>query len=126
MQRKIRVSNLDSLFSKYVRSKANYKCERCFKQYVPPTSGLHCSHFWGRAKKSVRWDEQNCASFCYGCHMHFTAQPEEHRAFFLKRLGKRRYDALMLRANMVSKKPDLKLLTIYFNKKTEALKLKEN
>ena len=96
---KIKISALDRKFSLYIRGRAKWTCERCHKKYSPPTMALHCSHFWGRARKSVRFDPENAASICHGCHVFLTSYPEEHRAWFLKRLGQNRYDALMLRAN---------------------------
>lgn len=96
---RIKISNLDKKFSFFIRSRDGWMCQRCFKKYIPPTSGLHASHFWGRANKSVRFDPENVVSLCFGCHQHFTANPAEHLAWFEKRLGERRYMALMIRKN---------------------------
>lgn len=52
--------------------------------------------------------------------MHFTAHPAEHCAWQLKRLGKARYEALMVRANTYRKK-DRKLALIVAKKLLEDL-----
>ena len=111
---KIKITGLDKKFSHFIRSRDDWKCQRCFKQYKPPTSGLHNSHFWGRRNKSVRFDPENCIALCYGCHSHFTANPVLHRMFFLRRLGEIRYNALMVRAN-TPKKPDYEMINLWLS-----------
>lgn len=88
---------LDALFSEFIRKRAGGVCERCYGLYE--WKRLQCSHFWGRAKKSVRFDPDNAAALCAGCHMYFTAHPKEHYDFFLKRLGQRDFDLLEVRAS---------------------------
>ena len=112
---KIKISKLDSAFSNYIRTRDNWQCQRCFTHYASPTSALHCSHFWGRARKSTRFDSKNCIALCHGCHSFFTANPELHRQFYLKRIGQKEYDALMIRANTPGK-PDYQLLKIWLSR----------
>jgi len=100
---RLKISTADKYFSLKIRNRADWKCERCFTQYEPPTAGLHCSHFWGRGMKSVRFDEDNAAALCFRCHQHMTAFPLEHVEFFKKRLGEKRFDALRLRAHTPQK-----------------------
>lgn len=107
----IKISTADKLFSQYVRSRAGWRCERCNGYYEPPTMALHCSHYHGRGKRSVRFDPENAAALCYGCHMHFTAHPLEHTDWFKKRLGDNKFDLLMLRAN-TPQRVDEKLIRI--------------
>lgn len=111
---KIKISALDKKFSHYIRSKANFTCERCFMKHTPPTSALHCSHFHGRRKMSVRFDPENVSALCFGCHLYFTSQPDQHREWFRKRLGEKRYDALMVKANL-GQKPDLEMIKIWLD-----------
>lgn len=99
MSFRLRVTKADKLFSLLVRTLADWCCERCGGRYEPPTASLQCSHFHSRAKRSVRFDRENAAALCVGCHMFFTGNPEEHRKFFVKRLGQARYDRLTVRAN---------------------------
>ena len=109
---KIKISSLDRMFSNWLRAEKNYTCERCLRRHSPPTQAIHVSHFWGRAKKITRFDPENCAVLCFGCHQHFTAHPHEHREWFLKRLGEKKYNALMLRAN-TPKKPDYEMIRLW-------------
>lgn len=109
---RIRLDPLDILFSKYIRTKAGWRCEYCGTKYDPPTSALQTSHFHGRRKKTVRWDEQNCAALCFYCHQQFTENPLKHVEWFKKRLGDRRFDMLNLRANTHGK-PDKKLIKLW-------------
>ena len=95
----IKISKADKLFSLYIRDRANWRCERCHAQYQYPTASLHCSHFWSRRCKSVRFDEDNAAALCFGCHNYFSSMPQEHRDFFMKRLGTRNFNLLTMRRN---------------------------
>src|SRR5438552_3809582 len=106
---KIKRDKLDELFSKFVRLKANGRCEYCgkFKDFKE----LQCSHFWGRRMQSVRYDPDNAIAVCFYCHRILTENPENHREFFRKRLGENGYKLLMVRA-MTPKKPDQKLITL--------------
>lgn len=111
----VRIDLADRYFSLFVRYRANWRCERCFTQYEVGSQGLHCSHFWGRARESTRFDPINCSAHCHGCHSFLTANPEEHRAWKLKQIGQREYDLLMVRAN-TSQKKDRKLAAIVAKK----------
>lgn len=113
MMFRLKISAADKFFSLYIRNRAKWTCERCFKKFSPPTTDLHCSHFHGRAKKSVRWDEDNASALCYGCHVYFTSHPLAHVDFFKKRLGERRFDLLTVRANTILKM-DQKIMAIYW------------
>ena len=95
----VKIKASDSWFSKCVRERAGYKCERCGAQHERSSCGLHCSHFHGRGKWSVRHDPENCESLCYGCHAYLGANPAEHKERILQALGQYRFDALQERAN---------------------------
>lgn len=117
---RLKISKADKYFSLIIRSKANWTCELCFTEYEPPTTALHCSHFWGRGNKGTRWDEENAAALCFHCHQVFTANPELHRAFFLKRLGEKKYEALGRRARTPTK-VDEKLMALGLKIKLEEM-----
>ena len=91
---RLKRSKADKLFSDLVRLKAGYNCERCYVHHDPPTSALHCSHYWGRQNKSVRFNEDNASSLCYGCHRYLGSNPQEHREFMLKKLGHQKLEQL--------------------------------
>ena len=111
---KIRIDPLDKIFSLLIRTKSQWKCEKCGKQYQSPTSGLQNSHFWGRANKRVRWDEKNCSALCFSCHQYFTANPNEHVLWMQKKLGEKEFEALNRRAHWRdNKKIDQKLIELY-------------
>lgn len=105
---KVKRDKADETFSIYIRLR-DKKCQRCGSYGRPdsksrPIIGLQASHFWGRAKESVRYDEKNVCALCGGCHMYLTANPEMHRQFILEKLGKKEYDLLELRAKTFKKK----------------------
>lgn len=64
---------------------------------------LHCSHYWGRGNRGTRFDPDNAAALCYGCHRYFTANPQAHGEWFIKRLGDKKFDALGIRARTPTK-----------------------
>ncbi len=127
---------LDDLFSEYIRKRAMAKvggCERCLTvknditkedgKILPAWKQLQCSHFWGRKRLSVRFDEANCSGLCGSCHLYFTSNPEEHRAWMLKRLGQREYDMLEARASRISRKGGFDENAMYLWLKSELAKL---
>jgi hypothetical protein len=61
--------------------------------------GIHCSHFHGRGKWSVRFEPDNAMAACFGCHRILGSQPDEHRRLFEARLGQERYEVLLEKAN---------------------------
>lgn len=119
---KVAITRLDKLFSDYIRQRAILRvhgCERCLT-WKASYKQLQCSHFWGRGEKSVRYDEDNAAGLCGACHMYLGSHPNEHRDFFLERLGEDGFNLLMLRANGVNK-ADLTAIEIYLRQKIKEL-----
>lgn len=109
---RIRIGPLDKLFSHYIKLRDKV-CQRC-----GGISGLQTSHFWGRGRKSTRYDEENCCLLCFGCHQYFHANPPEYRDWFLERLGQEAYDMLEYRAHRRGDL-DLRLLEIYLKQKIQ-------
>lgn len=101
---RIKIDQADRLWSLYVRTRAGWKCQRCSRQYQEGERGLENSHFFGRRNEATRFDGENCWSLCTGCHGYFTANPHDHRDWVLSKLGKPRYDLLVLKANSYHKK----------------------
>ncbi len=111
---RIRLDPLDVLFSRLVRLRAMklvHGCERCLT-WKEDYKKLQCSHFFGRRRRSVRWNEDNACGLCFSCHQHFTENPLEHTEWFKKRLGEK-FELLEIQANMVGIKPDKKAIKIY-------------
>lgn len=98
----VKIDKADTAFSKYVRTKANWQCVRCGR--MATGRGLHCAHFYGRRKESVRFDLENVDALCALCHKHFTENYSEHKVWKLAQLGQKKYDLLMLRANTAGEK----------------------
>ncbi len=99
----IKRSKADILFSLYIRTRDKWTCQRCFVEYPENAPGLHCSHFWGRGNRSVRFDPENAIAACFKCHQVLGSNPQDHRDLFLKRLGEEKYDALGRRARTPAK-----------------------
>lgn len=94
------------LFSLYIRTKANWLCEYCGKDYSNNHQGLHNSHYHGSRKEGTRYDEDNCSALCAYHHNHLGHGDgrEEYKQFMIKKLGLKRYNLLTLRANSYFKK----------------------
>lgn len=69
----------DDAFSKCVRARANYTCERCGAVHQPNSTGLHCSHHFRRGNWGIRFDPLNAEALCYGCHSHIGGTEERMR-----------------------------------------------
>ncbi len=130
----MKLSPLDIVFSEFIRRRAIQRvggCERCLTpkydivkengDIFPAWKQLQCSHFHGRARRSVRWDEMNAAGLCPGCHMYFTAHPLEHVEWFKTYIGEAEFDLLSGRMRQTHPKPDEKLLLIYYQNQIKEL-----
>lgn len=94
----------DRAFSKEVRTRDGFTCQRCFTVYPENSKGLHCAHMFGRGKQNTRFDPENACALCYGCHRWLDTHPDLKRAFFIERLGAERFAALELRSNQTKKR----------------------
>jgi hypothetical protein len=109
---KIRIDKRDTLFSLIVRLRAAWMCDRC-GQYFPKGHGLQCSHFYGRRHKATRWDFDNAAAHCFGCHRRLGENPIEFAAWVRKHLGDVRYEELTQRHNKIVKRTKAELEGLY-------------
>ena len=101
-------SKWDKVFSNAVRVRDKWTCQRCHKFYPEgKRQGLHCSHFYGRAKYSSRFDFDNAEALCYGCHQYLGSHPEEHRKHKIMKIGVSKFNRLTLRSNNRASKKDL-------------------
>ena len=94
----------DNIFSKIVRTRDKFTCQRCGTSHQPTNAALHCSHFFSRGKWSTRFDLDNCISLCYGCHRYYDAHKEEYREWKIELLGEKGFEALELRSNKTGNK----------------------
>lgn len=94
----VKLNKMDRLFSRQVRERDKWTCQRCGKKHDKGSMGLHCSHFIGRAHKATRYDFENCDALCWGCHQYFeTKKATEYRDWKIDQLGQKRYDELVKR-----------------------------
>ncbi len=100
----------DKAFSQWVRLR-DMKCLRCGSPVRLNAKGLpvthQASHFQGRGKEATRFDPLNVCTLCAGCHSYLGANPAEHYAWQVQRLGLEVVEALVLRSNMYHKKDRL-------------------
>lgn len=108
----IKLRKADVEFSKYIRTRDGWCCQRCHKKYTPPTQGLHCSHYFGRGRENTRFDPDNCIALCYGCHQlwgHGDLR-DDYKDYMVRKLGQQGFTRLQLRAFQYKKKDDKLIL----------------
>jgi len=112
----IKRDSLDARFSKFVRSRDEWKCQRCNRFFEEgERQGLHCSHYFGRRKGGTRFDPANCDSLCFGCHQFFSENKAKYETWKALRLGKNNLYLLEMRATSV--KPDREMVKLWLKKK---------
>ena len=116
---KIRIRKSDVLFSQFIRTRDGY-CLRCGSEVEFNENGLpishQASHFYGRACEATRFEPSNVDCMCFKCHQYFGANPNDYTEWKRKRMGEKRFNALMLRAKTMRKKRDDKLDAIVAKK----------
>jgi 5-methylcytosine-specific restriction endonuclease McrA len=119
----IKRDKADAVFSNYIRIKAGWICEKCGKLCTPST--MDASHYYGRGKESVRFDDENVRALCKGCHKrmggHTKQEVGEYDLWMKELLGEKRYNALRLRANLPGKK-DRQMQFIYWSQMLKELR----
>jgi len=115
------VKRLDALVKEEVKRRVGYKCQKCGKQYKKGDKNLTWSHYWSIARKGTRWDFDNIDALCwFWCHAKWEHEKQgEYKDYMLKKLGKKKYDLLEIKAHAVTKfsRSDLKvLIDLYGNK----------
>lgn len=96
----IKTTNLDRLFSQYVRARAGWRCERCGAQ--PARQGLHCSHIFSRRHKGIRWHPSNAVAHCYGCHSYLGGNPSVFNEWARNYLGSDTLESLRQESAVVT------------------------
>lgn len=122
---KIKLDKADIYFSRYIRSLTK-KCVVCGRLGGGESGieGLQASHYHGRRKESVRYDEQNVDPMCISCHKKLgTDDRVGYDEFKLKQLGQREFDLLLIRANTPQKR-DRKIVEIYYKAKLKEMGIK--
>ena len=99
---------LDNLFSYLIRKQAEFTCEYCGKS----TGQMHCHHgVVGRRYINTRYEMDNCACVCVGCHNFLGDFKGQNTAFFTKRIGSDRYEQLEIMARS-GRKVDLEEIKV--------------
>lgn len=122
---KLKRSKADILFSSFIRERDDWTCQKCRLPCHDNRGYLDCSHYFSRAKKSVRFDPSNAMSACKKCHDYLGKFENrgEHEAIFLRRLGKIEFDLLTVRAQ-TPQKVDEEMICLWLE--GELKKIREN
>ena len=75
---KIKRNIADKHFSDCIRKAAEWKCQRCEKDYEDKPQGLQCSHFISRGHWATRYDPKNALALCAYCHNYVEGFPVAH------------------------------------------------
>ena len=122
---KIRIDKRDTCFSKLIRLRARFNCEKC-RRYFPLGHGLQCSHFFSRRHQSTRYDPDNASAHCFTCHQRFGENPIEFAAWIRNYLGDVRYEALQLRHMLIVKRTKVESEELYQHLKAEFKALQDD
>jgi hypothetical protein len=123
--KKTKRDKCDALFSNYIRTRDKWQCQYCGK--TPNKQGLHCSHYYSRARESTRFDPENAVALCFSCHNligHSSEYGGVYKEFMIKRLGKKGFDLLTLRA-YTPKKKDRKMTFLILKEMMKDLEEKD-
>ena len=94
------------MYSKYLRMKRHWFCEFCNLDCCGNKGYLTISHFYGRRKESVRFDDDNCLVLCRKCHLYLENNKGEYTRIMMQKLGEKRFNVLTVRANTIKKRDD--------------------
>lgn len=80
---------LDGLWSKIVRLRDHFTCQRCGAVHKSNSKGLHAHHILTKGSHgfSTRWSIENGVAVCYGCHMLLQGNPDENEKFAREELN---------------------------------------
>ena len=94
----------DSLFSVLVRIKRGYRCEKCGKKHDTSSMNIGLSHFKGRSRESVRYDEENVDVLCnIPCHNYFEEHKKDYEKWKEERMGTKAYKLLLVRSEQTGR-----------------------
>ena len=111
----IKLRPSDRLFSKYIRQKRGWKCEKCGRVCRDWTGTtiyykLEASHYFSRKHENTRFDEENVRTLCFTCHKRMGGYTREENGeydlWMKEMLGEQRYALLKLRANTYKPRDD--------------------
>ena len=94
----------DIAFSKAIRERDNWTCQRCGADKSHNHRALDSAHCFTRRTQATRFDPDNALALCWGCHQFIDSHAQEKEALWRLRIGNDRYDALVLRGHRAGKK----------------------
>ena len=121
----IKIKPADTAFSQCVRERSDWKCESCGKQYEENSQGLHCSHFYSRRHRTIRWAGDNAASHCFSCHQRLGGNPIEFAQWIENHLGESGVEILKEKRNSLVKVSKIEEKEIAAHYRNELKKLKQ-
>ena len=102
---RVKPNKYDQMFSRWIRTRDDWTCQRCGGQYEPPTRALHNSHYYRRGIHATRFDPDNCIALCYGCHALLEGDKQgAYMELMVDRLGRASFGELALRSGTTVKK----------------------
>lgn len=109
---KIKLRKSDRQYTQITRFRFNYTCQKCGKEYDEYDKGslrnLGVSHYYGRGKESVRFDDDNVTLLCnLPCHRRWEGEERgDYLEYMIERLGQKGFEELTQRANTYKKRND--------------------
>ena len=101
----MKTSPADAWFSKCVRLRAAWTCERCGAVHGPSSTGLHASHVFSRRHRTIRWDGLNAQALCHACHSWYGGNPADSGRWVEQVLGEGAISILREKMNSRVKVP---------------------
>ena len=77
----------DTHFSKCVRERTNWECEKCNRSFIDHTVGLQCSHIVPREVYRTRFSGLNAQALCSTCHKWWHNRPHDSGLWIENLLG---------------------------------------
>lgn len=121
----MKISPSDTFFSKCVRERSDWTCERCGKQYEENSTGIHCSHIFSRRHRTIRWCGDNAQALCFACHQWFGGNPIESARWVQEIVGEGAISILMEKKESRTKVSKLEEKEIAKHYREELKKLQE-
>ena len=84
----------DQAFSRCVRERADWTCEKCGSKHEEGSMGLHCSHIFSRRHRTIRWSGDNAQALCFSCHSWYGGNPADSGVWIAEFLGEGHIDLL--------------------------------
>ena len=105
----VKISPTDTAFSKCVRVRDNWVCQKCGRCYPRNSSDLHCSHNFLRGYRNIRWHPLNAMALGFTCHRWYGDNPTDARLWLENKIG----------VDMVAELRRLRDTPLKISKKTE-------